>query len=91
MEGDPEEEEEDLTPATPATPATPTPGPSRKRTAGDDAGADTPKRPKKVTRISPRRSMFTKVVKHNKRQLQFDLRFARYMVGNNLGMAHGIF
>ncbi len=44
MEGDPEEEEEDLTPATPATPA---PGPSRKRSADDDGGVDTPKRPKK--------------------------------------------
>ena len=35
--------------------------------------------------------MFTKVVKHNikdKKQLQFDLRFARYMVGTNLSMAH---
>jgi len=82
MEGDPEEEEEDLTPDTPATPI---PGPStnRKRAADNDGGAETPKRPTKVTMVSPRRSMFTKVVKHNikdKKQLQFDLRFARYMV-----------
>jgi hypothetical protein len=86
MEGDPEEEEEDLTPGTPVTPVAST---SKKRPAQDDA--ETPKRPAKVTRISPRRSMFTKVVKHNikdKKQLQFDLRFARYMVGTNLSMAH---
>jgi len=86
MEGDTDEDEDDLAPATPATPV---PSTSKKRTAQDDA--ETPKRPAKVTRISPRRSMFTKVVKHNikdKKQLQFDLRFARYMVGNNLGMAH---
>jgi hypothetical protein len=86
MEGDPEEEEEDLTPGTPVTPVAST---SKKRPAQDDA--ETPKRPTKVTRISPRRSMFTKVVKHNikdKKQLQFDLRFARYMVGTNLSMAH---
>ncbi len=35
MEGDPEEEEEDLTPGTPAAPTSPTPGPSRKRSADD--------------------------------------------------------
>ena len=83
MEGDPDDDEEDLTPATPV------PSTSKKRPAQDDA--ETPKRPSKVTRISPRMSMFTKVVKHNikdKKQLQFDLRFARYMVGTNLGMAH---
>jgi len=74
---------------TPGTPVTPVASTSKKRPAQDDA--ETPKRPSKVTRISPRRSMFTKVVKHNikdKKQLQFDLRFARYMVGTNLSMAH---
>jgi hypothetical protein len=88
MEGDPDEDEEDLTLGTPTT-AIPTPGPSKKRPAGEDD--DTPKRPKKLPRASPRMSMFTKVVKHNmknKKQLHFDLRFCRYMVGNNLGMAH---
>ncbi len=87
MEGDPDEDDEDLTSATPV----PGPSTSRKKAAEDDGGAETPMRITKVTMVSPRRSMFTKVVKHNikdKRQLQFDLRFARYMVGNNLGMAH---
>jgi len=85
IEGDPEEEEEDL-----SQNQTPTPGPSRKRSADDDGGADTSKRPKKVTRISPRRSMFTKVVKHNikdNKQLYFDLRYTRYLVGNNYGIS----
>ena len=84
MEGDPDEDEEDLTPSTPQ----PTPGTSKKRPAVAD---DTPQRPKKLPRISPRRNMFTKVVKHNikdKRQLTFDLRFCRYLVGNNCSMAH---
>ncbi len=85
MEGDPDEDEEDLTPGTPTTPI-PTPGPSKKRptAAAED---DTPQRPKKLPRVSPRRSMLTKVVKHNikdKRQLNFDLRFCRYMVGSSL-------
>jgi hypothetical protein len=34
--------------------------------------------------------MFTKVVKHNikdKKQLYFDLRYTRYIVGNNYGIA----
>jgi len=64
MEGDPDEDEDDLTPATPATPVL-GPSTSRKRAAEDDGGAETPKRPTKVTRISPRRGMFIKVVKHN--------------------------
>ena len=84
IEGNPDDIEEDLSQLSP--------GPSKKRLAEEVAGEDdlflTPKRPKTAAKVSPRRAVFSKVVKHNvkdKKQLNFDLKLARLLVANNCG------
>ncbi len=83
MEGDPDCIEEDL--------SQPALGQSRKRPADEVAAEEdhftTPKRPKSC-RLSPKRSIFTKVVKYNvkdKKQIYFDLRLTRLLISQNCG------
>jgi hypothetical protein len=52
MEGDADEIEEDLTQ---------TPGPSSRKRPADEVMGETPKRPRAGDKLSPRKSMFTKV------------------------------
>ncbi len=81
IEGDPDDLEEDLTQHTP--------GPSSRKRLADETLGETPKRPRADDKLSPRKSMFTKVGKYNvknKKQLKLDLRYTEHLISNNYSL-----